>query len=190
MTGPQRSQQSNIDSYLRLFKNERFDRMKKLSLVDVLSLTLAGAGLLVAARADDQIPLKGYLSVTAEPSSTQPDSPLLDVQITGTGQATVLGNVVVAAAGKLDPATLTYTGSFVWTASNGDTVYGEFVGQFIPTAQPGIFQNIEVFTITGGSGRFEDATGGGLAGGLGNPFQPNFLHPFTGTISSPGAGKN
>ena len=52
---------------------------------------------------------------------------------------------------------------------------------------PDTFENHETFT--GGTGRIEAATGGGVAGGIDNPFAPDFLIPFDGTITSPGANK-
>jgi hypothetical protein len=85
----------------------------------------------------------------------------------------------------MDPVTLEYQGSFVWTVSNGDQLFGNFQGQFVPTAEAGIFVNKEAFQITDGTGRLNAATGGGM----GNPFQPNFYIPFAGTIRSPGSNK-
>jgi hypothetical protein len=52
-----------------------------------------------------------------------------------------------------------YTGSFDWFASNGDEIYGTFEGYLCPTETPGVYDNHETAEITGGTGRFANATG-------------------------------
>ena len=165
-------------------------RMKSFSRFKTLSLSLGCATLVITALADEQIPFEGFISVTATPDPLQPDPALLNLHITGTGRATVVGNILVSALATLDPATLTYTGSFVWTVSNGDQLFGTFEGYFIPTGRPNVFDNHETFTITGGTGRLEGASGGGPAAGVGNPFAPDFVVPFSVAISSPGVASH
>ena len=55
--------------------------------------------------------------------------------------------------------TLSSTGTATFTAANGDTLTATVLGQATPTTTPGVLLIVEVYTITGGTGRFADATG-------------------------------
>jgi len=86
-----------------------------------------------------------------------------------------------------------YVGHTIWVAANGDSVSLTFEGQFVPTATAGVLQNVETFEVVGGTGRFEGATGAGVAAGLLDAATLAPLGatvPFVGTISSPGSLKN
>jgi hypothetical protein len=50
-------------------------------------------------------------------------------------------------------------GEFTFVAANGDRVFATFTGQSSPTSVAGIVSIHEVAIITGGTGRFEGATG-------------------------------
>jgi hypothetical protein len=78
------------------------------------------------------------------------------------------------------------SGTFTWNAANGDSISGNFFGQLIPTATPGIFDNIATTICTGGTGRFTGATGMWTSGGQANFNTATFVFPFEGTISSVG----
>ena len=79
----------------------------------------------------------------------------------GSGTATLLGAFTTTITFCVDPNTFEYdngVGSFV--ADNGEEIFFEGGGQVLPSDEPGYdleFQDI--FTITGGTGRFEGATG-------------------------------
>ena len=75
------------------------------------------------------------------------------------------------------------TGSFQWTAVNGDTISGPFLGQLVPTATQGIFYSLETALITGGTGRFRHATGMFTLYGQVNFVTRTFALPWQGTIS-------
>ena len=51
----------------------------------------------------------------------------------------------------------TLTGTYEFTAANGDTLIADVTGQS-PTP-PGVLLSVETATITGGTGRFASATG-------------------------------
>jgi hypothetical protein len=55
--------------------------------------------------------------------------------------------------------TLRGTGFATFTAANGDTLSANAVGQATPTSVPDQLSIVEVYTITGGTGRFAGATG-------------------------------
>ena len=76
----------------------------------------------------------------------------------GTGTATYLGKYTEHATLQVDVRTGSATGAATFTAANGDTLTASVVGQGTPTG-PTTRSIVEVYTITGGTGRFADATG-------------------------------
>ena len=78
-----------------------------------------------------------------------------------------------------------YTGTFDWFAANGDEIYGTFEGYLCPTETQGVFDNHETAEVTGGTGRFINATGhfelGGQLDFTTNP--PSFVLPWEGVIN-------
>jgi len=81
------------------------------------------------------------------------------------------------------------TGSYEFTAANGDTLIADVTGQFGPTAEnPRVLLSVETATITGGTGRFADATGTFTIERLFNQVTGLTTGSFEGTISSPAAG--
>lgn len=76
----------------------------------------------------------------------------------GTGTSTYLGNYTEHVVLTLDLPTMSSTGAATFTAANGDTVTCTVVGQATPTGAT-TFSIVEVYTITGGTGRFTGATG-------------------------------
>jgi len=82
-----------------------------------------------------------------------------------------------------------YTGTFDWFAANGDEIYGTFEGYLCPTGTSGVYDNHETAEVTGGTGRFANATGhfelGGQLDFTTTP--PSFVLPWEGVISSVGS---
>ena len=89
-----------------------------------------------------------------------------------------------------DPPNITYTGAFDWFAANGDEIYGTFDGYLTPIpGTPGVYDNHETATVTGGTGRFTNATGSFTLGGEIDftTVPPSFVLPWQGTISTVGS---
>jgi hypothetical protein len=59
---------------------------------------------------------------------------------------------------QVNVLTLAATGTATFTAANGDTLSASVVGQATRIG-PTVLSIVEVYTITGGTGRFADATG-------------------------------
>jgi len=76
----------------------------------------------------------------------------------GTGTATYLGRYTEHITMQINLLTSHSIGDATFTAANGDTLTASVEGQATP-ASPGVLSIIEVYTITGGTGRFADATG-------------------------------
>ena len=83
----------------------------------------------------------------------------------------------------------TSTGTYEFTAANGDTLTAGFTGQASLTATPGVLSVVETATITGGTSRFAGATGSFTVERLVEQVAGLTTGSFEGTISSPAAGK-
>lgn len=123
---------------------------------------------------------------SAEPGDPNRCNPLITVGLEGTGNATHLGRFTAVQSQCIDPTNpgVFTDGQFVWTAANGDEVHGTYAGELIPTNENSLFLIENPFFFNGGTGRFENAAGGGHASGrvnLGDPAGP-FSIEFNGTI--------
>ena len=84
--------------------------------------------------------------------------PIRSIVREGTGTATYLGTYTSQAAMQINVLTLHGTGLATFTAANGDTLSTSVDGQATRTG-PTQLSTVEVYTITGGTGRFANATG-------------------------------
>jgi hypothetical protein len=137
----------------RIMKGE--DHMKRHNSAISLVLGLVLLGGLSSPAAAGQQPFKGRLDGVV---TVVPAPPFLEVLIEATGNATHLGRFTLVVPHLVNPATRTGTGSYEFTAANGDVLFADFTGNATLVA-PGVFHVVETATITGGSGRFVDATG-------------------------------
>ena len=134
--------------------------MKKLlvpvSLALLLIIAMAGTVLAAPKANGPQLPLKGTLE-SQETYVVNP--PIMSVTASGSGNATQLGRYSINYQFQVNLETVAGVGSAQFIAANGDRLYAEGTGQATPTDIPGIFNIIENFTITGGTGRFAGASG-------------------------------
>lgn len=103
-----------------------------------------------------ETPFKG--TVNAD-ETVVPSPPTASLTRDGTGTATYLGRYTEHIEMTIFLPTLSSTGTATFTAANGDTLTATVAGQATPTTTPGVLSIVEVYTITGGTGRFADATG-------------------------------
>jgi hypothetical protein len=80
-------------------------------------------------------------------------------------------------------------GVFQLISANGDTIDGTFVGLGVPTDTPNVAHIIEIVTITGGTGRFQGATGGFTLDRLVDQATGLTSGSLNGTLSSVGSTK-
>lgn len=74
----------------------------------------------------------------------------------------------------------------VWTAANGDTITNQTTSfVLVEEVTPGVFRYEQTLVITGGTGRFANATGSATATGLINVVTGAYDGKLTGTISRP-----
>jgi hypothetical protein len=150
----------------------------------LLAAVLAVLSVAGPAAAGDQVPFKGSLKGDV---TRILDPPLVYVDVQATGKATELGRFTLEIPHIVDTTTRTATGSYQFTAANGDMVYADFTGQATPTDTPGVLYIVETATITGGTGRFAGATGTFTAERWYDTAAGTTFGDFDGTISSPGS---
>jgi hypothetical protein len=154
-------------------------------------LALAVLGLVSFARpaaAGDQVPFRGQFDgkVTATPVNP----PIFAILVEGAGHASQLGRFTVSVPHLVDRSTRLASGTYEFTAANGDRLTAEFTGQSFPTDTPGVLYIVEHATITGGTGRFDGATGTFTVERLFDPVAGMTTGSFQGTISAVGSSQH
>jgi hypothetical protein len=81
------------------------------------------------------------------------------VEASGSGVATQLGKFTVTYEVEVNLDTFFGVGSAEYVAANGDRIFAEGQGQGTVPTEDGTSLIIETSIITGGTGRFEGATG-------------------------------
>lgn len=112
---------------------------------------------------------------------------------TGTGKGTHLGKVSFTATDCITPIDyhFSFEGEFILTAANGDELSGIYGGLFIPVDGGPIYRLSEAtMEITGGTGRFTEATGSGELTGREDLATGNGNFEVDGTISNLGRGQS
>lgn len=148
-----------------------------------LVMALAVATSVGPAAAADLVPFKGSLEATATVTPLEP--PVASVVIDGSGIATQLGRYTLHFPHLVNQATRVGTGTYTFTAANGDTLTADVTGQATLVA-PGVLSVAETATITGGTGRFAGATGSFVVERTFFVATGLTTGSFAGTISSPG----
>ena len=123
-----------------------------------LALVLTASAPVAASDGDAVVPFKAVYNMS--PQIVGVDSNGCNIQVLpGVGKATHLGESTFYSDAVACPSTLSQSGDMLFTADNGDQLWGSFEGDLafsFPTVHFwGDFQ------ITGGTGRFEGVTGSG-----------------------------
>jgi hypothetical protein len=120
----------------------------------------AAAGDRAAVAAMQTMSIHGDLDAV-ESATPQPAPPAIPTQLVthldGSGTASHLGRYTVAADFRITLATSSSVGLMTFTAANGDVLTTTMTGHAVPT--DGGARITETATITGGTGRFANATG-------------------------------
>jgi hypothetical protein len=137
--------------------------MKKIWVPTMIAMmimgSLANSALAASPGVDVNLPLAGSLQAQ-EMYTPDPSGVMIHVNGNGSGNATQLG--LYAINYQVDVNPLTGAGSNASAhliAANGDSLFAVGSGQSSPSQTPDIFDVVETYTITGGTGRFENATG-------------------------------
>jgi hypothetical protein len=155
-----------------------------------LSMTavILTSALAVHAAAQTQIPFKGTIQgQDIDKGFTSPGMFL--VESTGSGNGILLGQFTFTLETTLNVATSTDTGTAHFTAANGDTLDATYTSvipaQVTPTPDGFVFSIQEIFTITGGTGRFAGAQGTFLMERTADPQKFITFGSFHGPITPP-----
>jgi hypothetical protein len=116
----------------------------------VVSLASVAVGAVAA-----ETPFKGAVDAV---ETSQVDFPIASVDREGTGTATYLGKFTEHVTIQVNVLTSSGIGAATFTAANGDTLSASVAGHGTRIG-PTVLSIVEVYTITGGTGRFADATG-------------------------------
>jgi hypothetical protein len=108
------------------------------------------------AKGRKEVPFKGSLQAA---ESFDVEFPTLFVDGSGSGNATHLGRYTVTYESEVYIPTLMGSGSAHFIAANGDSLLTDVTGQANPTENPDVLSIVETFTIVGGTGRFDGASG-------------------------------
>jgi hypothetical protein len=161
----------------------------KQSIFHYVAASLVAAAMIsttTSASATDQVPFRGVVAGSIISTTPLDECHLLSEAVNG-GNATQLGRFTGTAEFVLNVCDLTYVGSYVFTAANGDSISGPFFGNLTPTEVQGVFDNTETAFITRGTGRFANSTGTFNLGGQIDLNTGTFSLPWQGTISSVGS---
>jgi len=150
----------------------------------ILTLLLAAIALactVPGAWAKDQLPFRG--SAEGAIASALPNADGVLLTVLAEGKATHLGRFAREEMVLFNPATGTLSGLVVYTAANGDQLFGSVVGGFISANTA-----TGTYVFTGGTGRFANASGGAEFA-ISTPDGIHFSVEFKGTLSSVGSNK-
>jgi hypothetical protein len=75
------------------------------------------------------------------------------------GEATLLGQITVNYQTEVNLSDQSQSGSVSFAGMYGDSLLAKGLGQAIEDRTPGMFSVVEIYTITGGTGRFGGASG-------------------------------
>ena len=123
-----------------------------IGLVAAFAVSLASVAVSAVAA---ETPFKGTVNAVETGTTV---FPIRSIIREGRGTATYLGRYTEHVVMEINVMTRTSTGTVTFTAANGDILSASVVGAATPTT-PGMLSIVEVYTITGGTGRFADATG-------------------------------
>ena len=139
--------------------NERKPTMKKIivsTTLTLLILIVLVSTVFAAPSADRQLLFKGSMQAVETHVVT---FPTFTLDATGSGNATQLGLYTMSFQGEVFIPTLSGTTSAILVAADGSSLYADGVGQGTLTENPDLVSIVEIYTITGGTGRFAGASG-------------------------------
>ena len=103
------------------------------------------------------VPFRGSYQQTEAGEPQSPTTVLITASAVGT--ATHLGRYTMTSTALIDFTAGTGVGHAIFVAANGDRLFSTGSGQATPTGEPNELSIHGTDTITGGTGRFEGATG-------------------------------
>lgn len=164
-------------------------KSRKITLALALAISAVAAMLPLnhVAAAEEQVPLKGSFATS---SIITVNFPFIHISTDGVGQVSHLGRTRLHSELDVLIGVDTATGTFTYTAANGDTLTGTVSGIVPPPDLQGNDEFDLTAIFTGGSGRFTDATGSVLTHTVSQATGPTSAvasNTISGTVSSVGS---
>lgn len=103
-----------------------------------------------------RLPLKGTIQSNETYSTV---SPTMYVIANGSGESTELGPFTVSYHTEVNLLDFSEAEAVNFEGTNGDSLQAKGVGQAFEDRTPGMYNVVEIYTITGGTGRFAGASG-------------------------------
>lgn len=103
-----------------------------------------------------RVPFKGSLQSTETYSNSLTT---LSVSASGSGNATQIGQFTIRYQSEVNLFDFSVIETTQFTGSNGDSLQAKGIGQATENRTPGMFNVVQIYTITGGTGRFAGASG-------------------------------
>ena len=103
-----------------------------------------------------RLPFKGTIQSTETYSNLNPN---MLATATGSGEAGYIGRFAVSYKIEWDFQDLSTTGTAYFVTPNGDSLQAKVMGQAAEDRTPGLYNVVEICSITGGTGQFENARG-------------------------------
>ena len=85
--------------------------------------------------------------------------PIMSRSASGSGIATEFGQVTLVYQGEIDLTDLSTVESAQFLGANGNSINATGVGQATESSTPGIYDLVQIYKVTGGTGRFAGAKG-------------------------------
>ena len=122
----------------------------------LLLIVLASTTFAAPAAGERQLRFKGSMQAVETHVVT---FPTFTLDGNGSGNATQLGLFTMSFQGQVFIPTLTGTETATLVSADGSNLYADGVGQGTVTTNPDFVSIVEMYTITGGTGRFAGASG-------------------------------
>jgi len=87
------------------------------------------------------------------------DFPTMSATVSGSGEATSLGQFTIKYGSEVNLLDLSWNETAQFIGVNGDSLLAKGIGQATEDRTPTMFNVVEIYTITGGTGRFTGASG-------------------------------
>ena len=157
--------------------------MKKLTMTPAVLVVLSLLGALPLASASHAVPFNGHMTGNSAAISEVSNSITATIYLQHLGKSHLIGTTTVT--GPSDCNGFVGTENDTITAPNGDKIFLSGHGRSCPSS-PTVFQDTVTFTVTGGTGRFADATGSGTTLttiNITSQTTATFTATITGTVS-------
>jgi hypothetical protein len=121
-----------------------------------LARTVAAAPTVKATEIRMRVPFKGALEATEIYGNSLTT---MSVSASGSGNASQIGQFTIRYQSEINLLDFSVVETAQFMGSNGDSLQARGTGQTAENRTPGMLNLVEIYTVTGGTGRFAGASG-------------------------------